>query len=309
VRVALLLLAPILLLAEEQTFEVRGQISRRVKAVAAIHSATDPFTATTLIGPDRKFKFKKIPQGAYTITIQVSRVGSVRRSIQVGRGAADEWGRVNVRISVESALLIPDRGSIVTIHELSVPRSARNQYDKAMKRLSKRDVEGAIRHLHEAVEIAPQFSVAWNHLGTIAFQTKHFAEAEQHFRRAKEGDPLAYEPVVNLGGVLVTTGKLQEALELNLEAVERRPKDALAHAQLGLTYLNLKQFENAEKHLIRAARLDPKHPLNPQLRLAELYEKQKNTRKAARQLAELLRHHPDWPDAEKVRETIRLWQR
>jgi pterin-4a-carbinolamine dehydratase len=38
-----------------------------------------------------------------------------------------------------------------------------------------------------------------------------------------------------------------------------------------------------------------------------LYLRKNDKRKAAEQLADLLKHHPDWPDKEKVRNTVRLW--
>jgi tetratricopeptide (TPR) repeat protein len=104
-------------------------------------------------------------------------------------------------------------------------------------------------------------------------------------------------------------GKLEEAKTYNTAAVERRPNDPLAHVQLGLTYLRLSRDELAEKHLLAATRLDPRHFSNPQIYLAEIYLRKNDRPKAARQLSELLRHHPDWPDADKVRETITLWSR
>ena len=54
------------------------------------------------------------------------------------------------------------------------------------------------------MEAAPQFSAARNELGTIAYQTKNFARAEECVLHALDEDPRAYEPLVNLGGVEVT---------------------------------------------------------------------------------------------------------
>ena len=102
------------------------------------------------------------------------------------------------------------------------------------------------------MELAPQFATAWNTLGTIAYQTRRFPLAEQRFRHALKQDPTAYEPLVNLGGVLVTVHKLDEALEVNVHAALTRPGDALANSQLGMTYFELGQFDSAVKYLERA---------------------------------------------------------
>ena len=92
---------------------------------------------------------------------------------------------------------------------------------------------GAIEYLKNALDLAPQFSAAWNHLGTIAYQSGEYETAEKHFREALRHDPDSYAPLVNLGGALLSLNRVEEALTINLEAVKERPDDALAHSQLG----------------------------------------------------------------------------
>jgi tetratricopeptide (TPR) repeat protein len=308
---ALFLLAPFFLLAEEQEFfEIKGKVlARRVRATVGIYDTASPFVQTTYVGLDGSFKFKKIPKGTYTLSVFLAQRGEIRRTLPVGPASADEYGRVTVEIRPTRGSIDPTAVNFVSIRSLSVTKDARKEYDKAVKSLSKRDVEGGIRHFQRAVEIAPQFAAAWNYLGTISYQSKRFEDAERHFRQAREADPEMYESLVNLGGVLVTLGKLEEAQTYNSAAVERRPNDPLAQVQLGLTYLRLRRDELAEKHLLAATRLDPRHFSNPQIYLAEIYLRQNDRLRAARQLSDLLRHHPDWPDADKVRETIALWTR
>jgi tetratricopeptide (TPR) repeat protein len=124
-----------------------------------------------------------------------------------------------------------------------------------------------------------------------------------------EADPTLYEPLVNLGGVLLNLGSLGEACRYNSEAVRRRPNDALAQSQLGLNYLLLNQLEQAEQHLLRACQLDPAHFSHPQLHLAEVYVRRKEFRQAAEQLDDFIHRHPDWPTATKIKETVEQWRR
>jgi tetratricopeptide (TPR) repeat protein len=155
------------------------------------------------------------------------------------------------------------------------------------------------------VELAPQFSGAWNTLGTIAYQTRAFPRAEECFRRALEAEPGAFEPLVNLGGVLLTLLRLEEALRFNTYAVAARPNDALANSQLGMTYFYLGRLELARKHLKLARNRDPAHFSHPQLLLAEIDLREKNWKGAADNLEDFLHQHPDWPTREKVRAAIR----
>jgi tetratricopeptide (TPR) repeat protein len=158
------------------------------------------------------------------------------------------------------------------------------------------------------VKIAPRFVDAWNTLGTLAYKSGNFPLAEAYFREALKHDPDYYPSLVNLGGALLTQGKLQDALPLNKAAVQARPDDALAHSQLGLNYYYLQSFMEAETYLKQATSLDPGHFSYPQLPLAEIYLMRQDLTSAARELEQFLVLHPDAklePAVQKRIENIR----
>ncbi len=291
-----------LLLAD--TFEVRGRLVPATQASVSLHGSTSPFHSNTLAGPDGRFRFRKIEQGTYTLIVFIPGQGEVRKTISVGPSTADKKGRVELAVRLDEAKMTPDRSSVVSVRELAIPQKARDEYRNAGKKLESRDVAAAIAHLQRAVDLAPQFSAAWNFLGTIAYQTQRYADAEKYFLRALEADQNAYEPVVNLGGVYVTIGRFDEAWKYNLNAVLRRPNDALANSQLGMTYFGLGRFDLAEKYLLEAIRLDPAHFSHPQLTLAEIYIRRGDKMRAADMLDDFLRRHPDNPARDSIRTVI-----
>jgi tetratricopeptide (TPR) repeat protein len=288
--------------------ELRGEIVPHRMAAVSLHATQTPYSDSTVSGLDGRFRFKSLDPGSYTVAIFVPRRGEQRLTVTVTSSRADKKGRVQLVVRLDDALLSRDRVANVSARELAVPAAARREYSEANKCLTKRDVGGAIAHLKKAVDIEPRFGAAWNHLGTIAYQTQRYTDAENYFREAIQADPEIYEPVVNLGGVLLNLGNLDEAWKYNVEAVMRKPADALAHAQLGMTYLALNKLPLAEKHLLEARRLDPAHFSNPQLHLAEVYIRKNDRDRATEQLEEFLRYHPDWPQAAKMRATIELWR-
>lgn len=298
------MITALLLLLLQQQYEVRGTLVPAAQASVSLHGSTTPFHSSTLAGPDGKFRFKRIVPGAYTVIVFVPGRGETRKTIDIGPSVADKKGRVEIALRLDESKMTPDRSSLVSLRELSIPQSARDEYAKAARQLETRDVDAAIKHLNRAVEIAPQFAAAWNHLGTIAYQTRRYEDAEKFFRRSLEADAEAYEPLVNLGGVLATLGRYDEAWNYNLHAVLRRPNDALAQSQMGMTYFGLNRLDLAEKYLLEAVRLDPGHFSLPQLLLAEIYLHRGQKAKAANVLEDFLRRHPDWPLAEKMRDTI-----
>ena len=87
-------------------------------------------------------------------------------------------------------------------------------------------------------------------------------------------------------------------------AVRDRPDDALANAQLGMTYFKMDQFDQAEQYLLATKRLDPAHFSQPQLFLAEIYARRGNRRAAIQELEDLLALRPDGPLSDSVRRNL-----
>ena len=293
-----LILAPCLLAAD---FELAGQIVPEAQASVSLHGATAPFGSATLTDEHGRFRFRKLAQGAYTVVVFEPGRGEARETVEVGPGVADPAGRVKVTLHPKFVDETLGRAAKVSARELSIAPGARREYDEAHKRLRRSDAAGAVAHLKRAVEIAPQFSAAWNQLGTIAYQTQKYPDAETDFRKSLAADPDAFEPLVNLGGVLINLGKLDEALQHNLHAALRRPNDALANSQLGLTYFLTGSLDLAVQYLTAAKQLDPSHFSHPQLVLAEIHLRRNERDAAVAELQAFLRLHPDAPEAASVR--------
>ena len=288
-------------------YELAGRISPEGHASVTLFGATQPFTASTFTDESGRFTFKKLAPATYTVSVYQPGRGEARQTIEVGPSLADSRNRIQLTIALKDDDFDPTsdrRRHSVTTRELTIPERALRDYVDAQRDLEKHDVEAAEKHLEHAVELAPQFATAWNTLGTIAYQTRRFPLAEQRFRQSLKQDPTAYEPLVNLGGVLVTLHKLDEALEVNVHATMTRPNDALANSQLGMTYFELGQFDSAVKYLERARKLDPAHFSHPQLFLAEIHLRRGEKREAALVLEDFLEHHPDYPQAEIMRRNI-----
>ena len=296
--------ALLLLLLLQDSFDIRGTLVPATQASVSLHGSTTPFHSNTLAGADGRFRFRNISAGTYTLIVFIPGQGEVRKTISVGPSTADRKGRIELAVKLDEARMTPDRSAVVSVRELAIPQKARDEYRNAGKKLQSRDVAAAIAHLERAVQLAPRFAAAWNFLGTIAYQTQRYDDAEKYFLRALEADQNAYEPVVNLGGVYVTTGKFDEAWKYNLNAVLRRPNDALANSQLGMTYFGLGRFDLAEKYLIEAIRLDPAHFSHPQLTLADIYMRRGDKARAADVLDDFLRRHPDNPARDSIRTVI-----
>jgi tetratricopeptide (TPR) repeat protein len=295
--------------AERETFELQGQLRPARFAFVAISSVSSPYNNSAPVYWDGKFKFKNLEQGSYVISVYIPRIGEFRQTCSVGPSTADKKGHVKITFPLHpSRLTNPSRPKdrhTISISKLSISEKAWKEYFEAQKLLRKNNIEAAEKRLLTAVELAPQFAQAWNHLGTIAYQTRRFELSEERFREAHKQDPEAFEPVVNLGGALLSLRKPQDALPHNVDAVKRRPNDALANAQLGLNYYFLGQLNLALRYLGEARRIDPGHFSNPQLTMAEIYQSLRQYVRAADELDHFLRYHPDHSEKAQILAAIR----
>ena len=293
-------------------YELAGRITPARTVSVTLYRVASPYTVSTLTGEDGRFTFKKLEPGAYTLSILEPSLGEARRTIEVGPSGSDARNRVSLELALkDSDFILGDtlqRRNSVSTRQLAIPDKAVRDYADAQKDLARHDPDAAIQKLEEAVEIAPQFSTAWNNLGTIAYQTRHFERAAECFRHALEADPQAYEPLVNLGGVLINLNKIEEAWDYNVRAVLVRPNDALANSQLAMVYFEVGRFDLAEKHFNIARKCDPAHFSHPQLFLAEIHLRRGDKAAAAADLEDFLAHHPDWPQAAKMRASIAEWK-
>ena len=307
-RSVCLILATMAAAAADPTYELAGHVKPQGRASVTLFDATSPFTVSGLAEEDGSFVFHKLEPGSYTIAVFYPDRGEARRTLDIGPGTADAHHRVAVTLEfLDADFTFGDamrRRHSISARQLAIPEKALRQYEDAHRALSRRDVDAAVKSLEQAVETAPQFSAAWNELGTIAYQTQKYQRAEECFREALQQDPQAYEPLVNLGGVLVTLNRTEESLTYNIYAVLTRPNDALAQSQLGMSYFQAHNFDLALKHLEIARHLDPGHFSCPQLTMAEIHLRRGDRRAASDDLEDFLKYHPDWPAAAKMRESI-----
>jgi tetratricopeptide (TPR) repeat protein len=286
------------------SYGLQGRIEPPAALPVFLYGANTPFENSTKCDKDGRFRFAKVPAGTYTLIVATPARGDLVQTVEVSAGTADSRGRVDLVLRIDASRLEHDgarTGATISARLLSIPGNASKEYAEAQHCLSRGDSDCAATHLRRSVEIAPGFSAGWNHLGTLAYQKGRFDEAEGDFRRALDADPDAFDPLVNLGGVLLNLARPRDAFEYNQRAVERRPNDALANSQLGRNYYELGDPETAERFLKITVSLDPAHFSFPQLTLARIYQWRGDKPAAISTLQDFLARHPDAPQAAAVR--------
>src|SRR5260370_31081932 len=74
----------------------------------------------------------------------------------------------------------------VSMRELQVPAKARDELERGLRRLAKRDAIGSLRHFDAAIRVSPEYYKAYSKAGTAAMQLPKNAEPLRRFPRASD---------------------------------------------------------------------------------------------------------------------------
>ncbi len=110
------------------------------------------------------------------------------------------------------------------------------------------------------LEMQPTHAPAAINLGTIRYNERDFATAEELYRRATESDPDYALAFFDLGNVLDELQKVEEAVVAYDRALQLVPRYADAHYNLALAYERLKEPRKALRHWRAYVELDPTGP-------------------------------------------------
>jgi tetratricopeptide (TPR) repeat protein len=257
------------------------------------------------------FGFHNLSANAYYVVVNDEQYESVRRSVVVESVMQTPNIFVDITLVPKKTQKGPDdspKGSnpnMMDIHEYSehFPKAAVKEYKKGINADHSGERDGAIRHYQKAIEIAPDFYVAHNNLGSDYVAKSDFPSARKEFEqviRLNQSDADAY---FNLSNVCMLTGDLPEAQHFLEEGLRRQPDSALGQFFLGSLNIRLKKFPEAEAALRRAIQTDPQM-VQPRLQLVNLLLQQGRKGDAESLLRDFLAAFPDNSFSPQARQVL-----
>lgn len=139
------------------------------------------------------------------------------------------------------------------------------------------DLEGAVRHLREAVRIDPARPRVWNNLGVLLERLGRSGEAAPCYETAVRLDPQYATAHANLAQIGAARGDYPAAARHYQAAVEADPAYTKARMGLVKTLVLLGRTGEARHYLLKALELDPSDQTARHL-LEELGPKPRNPR-------------------------------
>jgi tetratricopeptide (TPR) repeat protein len=129
--------------------------------------------------------------------------------------------------------------------DLSVPDDARKEFDKATKAMADQDWASAQQRLSHAIELYPQYALAYSNLGLVYARLKDPVHEREALEKAIKLDDHMVPASVNLAKLCFREGDSVRAESLLEAAVRGDPSNAEALALLAQAQLLNKQFDAA----------------------------------------------------------------
>jgi Tfp pilus assembly protein PilF len=304
---------------------IRGQILvpsvQAAERIQVIVQRTDgPIVARIFSDTLGNYEVRGLPQGAYEVVVNVEGYEEVRQQVAVGSGSFNAVS-LNIPLREKERLITikPDGGAaddVVDIAELGrkYPKKAVQDYEKAREELRKGNQAKSVELLSSAVKLAPDFYSAHNTLGTLYQKAARFRDAETEYRRARELNPRAPEPLVNLGSLFIdeaasrskegkeVVGKILDSALDTLEESLKIKRSSMGYYFLGTAYYKSNFYEEAEENLKHALEMDSRLAAG-QLMLANLYMRQRKWKDALGRLDTYLAENPKAADRAEIEQT------
>lgn len=251
-----------------------------------------------------RYRFLSVVNGQYDLAVEVenTEVARVRLLIQYPfktdhrHDLFFEW-RGNARKRVK-----PQTVSAADFYERTPAN--KSLFEKAQRAMDEKRYEAAVSLLVRLHNADSKDFQAWTELGTAYLMQGKLGEAENAYRCAIRERPPFGLALFNLGKLLMSQNKFDEAIEPLAKAVEVLPMSADANHLLGEAYLRLKKGSKAVDYLNVAIRLDPAGKADVHLRLAALYGAVGMKDRAIAEYKQFLAKKPDHADRKRLEKYI-----
>ena len=122
--------------------------------------------------------------------------------------------------------------AMVSALDLNVPSEAKKEFQKGADAMQANNTADAMKHLQRAIDLYPQYAMAWNHLGVVYMQTNQPDKGEEAFQKAVDLNPHYPSALINLAKVRWSQKKTADVEDLMRKAVAADPSSLEALAIL-----------------------------------------------------------------------------
>ena len=227
----------------------------------------------------------------------------LRAILFVGSVITAGWSATTQAQSINfTAARVVKSGPKVSLRELRIPAKARNEFNRGLRSLEKRDSAGSLRHFDAALRIYPEYYEAYYHEGIAALIERNNEEALRCFQKATDISDKGYPPAeFGYALALMREGKPEQAEGVVRHGLESEPNNPDGHVVLGFVLLKLKRPDEAEKNAREALDVNAPNSAKGYLVLSDLNAERGDYEDQARDLDTYLKLRPNDPNKSTLR--------
>lgn len=202
--------------------------------------------------------------------------------------------------------LAPVEGRVVSATSLAAPKDARKAFEKGQQALKKNNRDEAAKHFETAVQLYPEYAIAWTELGKVQSARNQPEDARKSFEAAMKAEPKFIDPYLFLALTQATAKEWKELAQTTDTVLRLDPYDyPQAYFLNAVAYYYLRNLDAAEKSAREGQGIDKFHrfPKSWHL-LGAILAERRDYAGAAEQLRTYLSYAPQAPDAPVVRQEL-----
>lgn len=196
---------------------------------------------------------------------------ALRKGIRMADRCAD-WGRVIIAVAVAGILAGCQQTAMVQapapIEQISEQKLIAEQIEEQKAQAISLYVDAtmlndlnerleAIRKLELALELDPEFAVAYSLKGDIHQAMEEYPQSAAAYEKATEFDPWSFKDFFNLGKVCQAMKEFVRAAAAYVTACKLDPNHYQAHFNAARCYYELKEFDSSLEYAGLAKKLEP----------------------------------------------------
>jgi tetratricopeptide (TPR) repeat protein len=213
-----------------------------------------------------------------------------------------ETFRVKRKTGVETTT--QDEQNDIPAVRLKIPDKARKEFEKGSKSLEDQNWSASRKYFQAAIDLYPDYDLAYNGLGVACSQMNDTPSARQAFVKATQLNDKFAGAQRNLARILLSERNFEQVALLLNQSLSVEPMNAWALTNAAYAELQLHKFKEAAEHALQVHKLPHEGFANAHVIAGYALEALGKQQEAAAQWKLYLKEDPRGPNAKRAKEAV-----
>ncbi len=268
--------------------------------------------AVTITSDSGTAEFDGLHAGEYRVrvtgaTIQPAESGTIE--IEGGKAFESQMVAVKPAPKNDANAGNGSGGATVDVADLSAPKNATDEYNRASQEIAKGHCDRAVKNLTHAIALYPKFCSAYNNLAVCYYRLGKKDLEREALEKAVSTNDSCIPPMVSLAKLDLEDQNTPAAAPLLTKALAAEPTNMEALVLQARLDLMENRFDKAIAEALRIDTMPHKGYAIVHYIAASAYEQQGHFDEAIQQLQAFLKEEPSGPGAELVRKEMESIQK